>query len=90
MTSDPVAHMKFNLKLQLGGFKIGAFIKQAGLYYEGYVEDIDLIRQQHQADTVSTFGVRRSRCSAPSSGHGKTPDIGDEDKVHYILCDSVV
>ena len=30
------------------------------LYYEGYVDDIDLVKQQHQAYTVSTFGIRRS------------------------------
>ena len=36
-------------------------LKKVGVYYEGYVDDIDLVRQQHQAYTVSTFGVRRSR-----------------------------
>ena len=36
-------------------------LKKVGLYYEGYVDDIDLVRQQHQAYTVSTFGIRRSR-----------------------------
>ena len=35
-------------------------LRQVGLYYEGYVHDIDLVRQQHQAYTVSTFGIRRS------------------------------
>ena len=35
-------------------------LKKVGLYYEGYVDDIDLVRQQHQACTVSTFGIRRS------------------------------
>jgi hypothetical protein len=54
-------------------------LKKVGLYYEGYVEDIALVRQQHQADTVSTFGVRRSRCSA--SG-GASDDVV---KVHYSV-----
>ena len=36
-------------------------LKQVGLYYEGYIEDIDLIRQKHLAATVSLFGIRRSR-----------------------------
>ena len=35
-------------------------LKKVGLYYEGCVDDIELVRQQHQAYTVSTFGVRRS------------------------------
>ena len=35
-------------------------LKKVGLYYEGYVDDIDLLQQQHQAYTVSTYGIRRS------------------------------
>ena len=42
-------------------------LKQVGLYYEGYVEDIDLIRQKHLAATVSSFGIRRSRSNTNST-----------------------
>ena len=46
-------------------------LKKSGLYYEGYVQDIDLVRQQRQADTVSTFGVRKSWSSGGGNTHGK-------------------
>ena len=36
-------------------------LKKVGFYYEGFVEDIDSVRQKHQAATVSTYGIRRSR-----------------------------
>ena len=39
-------------------------LNRVGQYFEGYVEDIDLIRQKHQAATVTTYGVRRSRSNA--------------------------
>ena len=41
-------------------------LRRVGLYYEGYVDDtvLDVLRQQHQAYTVSTFGIRRSTSTA--------------------------
>ena len=41
-------------------------LKLVGKYYEGFVTDVELVKQQHQADTVCTFGVRRSRYSKQS------------------------
>ena len=42
-------------------------LKQVGLYYKGYIEDTYLIRQQHLAATVSSFGIRRSRSNTNST-----------------------
>ena len=42
-------------------------LKQVGLYYKGYVEDIDAIRQKHLAATMSSFGIRRSRSNTNST-----------------------
>ena len=33
-------------------------LKRVGNYFEGYVEDIEAVRQKHQASTVSTYGCR--------------------------------
>ena len=33
----------------------------------GYIEDVDLIRQQHVAAIVSSFGIRRSRSNTNST-----------------------
>ena len=32
-----------------------------GLYFEGFVDDADALLEQHKADTVTTYGTRRSR-----------------------------
>ena len=42
-------------------------LKQVGLYYEGYIENTNLIRQKHLAATVSSFGIRRSRSNTNST-----------------------
>ena len=49
-------------------------LKKVGLYYEGFVEDIDSLRQKHQAATVSTYGIRRSR----SNNHRKIEENDDQ------------
>ena len=65
-------------------------LKKVGLYYEGYVDDIDLVRQQHQAYIVSTFGIRRSwvnnattHTSAVDEVSTCTDTKGKENKVLY-------
>ena len=55
-------------------------LKKVGLYYEGYVDDVDLVRQQHQAYTVSTFGIRRSWANNAVDNHS-SQDQGKENKV---------
>ena len=38
--------------------KLGKRVEESGAWF---VEDIDSVRQKHQAATVSTYGIRRSR-----------------------------
>ena len=63
-------------------------LKQVGLYYEKYVENIDLIRQKHFTATVSSFGNRRSRSNAnpvETQSINKCHDCNDkENKVSII------
>lgn len=58
-------------------------LNKVGLYYEGYVDDIDLVRQQHQAYTVSSFGIRRSWANSTESISAGVDDQfeGKENKV---------
>ena len=65
-------------------------LKQVGFYYEGYVEDIDLIRQKHLAATVSSFGIRRSRSNTNSTEKERSVEKCDnqndkENKVSVIF-----
>ena len=32
-----------------------------GCYYEGFVDDYDLVLSQHSMESVTTYGVRKSR-----------------------------
>ena len=61
-------------------------LKKVGLYYEGCVDDIDLVRQQHQAYTVSTFGVRRSWSNNATTrvDNLSSQAQGKENKVDYM------
>ena len=36
-------------------------LKSNGLYFEGYVNDVDHLLEHHRAETVTTYGTRRSR-----------------------------
>ena len=33
---------------------------RSGSYYEGYVDDLSLVLEKYQRDTISTWGTRRS------------------------------
>ena len=55
-----------------------------GNYFEGYVDDIEAVRQKHQASTVSTYGVRRSRINTASNGSNKTEACGDIEKENEV------
>jgi len=54
-----------------------------GLYYEGFVEDIDSIRQKHQAATVSTYGIRRSRTNSLQTREVNSGDKGNKVGITY-------
>ena len=43
-------------------------LNKNGLYYEGFVEDVESTMTRFQADTVTTFGTRKSRYSTGSAG----------------------
>ena len=64
-------------------------LKQVALYYEGFVEDIDLVRQKHLAATVLSIGIRRSRSNvypADTQSVEKYDDHNDkENKVSIYL-----
>ena len=36
-------------------------LKLRGTYYEGFVEDLESLLTKFKAETVTTFGIRRSR-----------------------------
>ena len=38
-----------------------ANLEAKGVYYEGLVEDVDWLLDQHRLATVTTYGTRRSR-----------------------------
>lgn len=38
-----------------------AKLSPRGVYFEGFVEDADCLLEQYKAETVTTYGVRRSR-----------------------------
>lgn len=48
-----------------------------GVYFEGFVDDADSLLEQYKAETVTTYGVRRSR-----GKNSKTleQDCSEEDK----------
>ena len=46
-------------------------LKRVGLYYEGIVDDVNLVRQKHQADTVYLWGSKVTVLSWVQCGHTK-------------------
>ena len=36
-------------------------LQRRGCYYEGFVDDYDLVLSQHCMESVTTYGVRKSR-----------------------------
>lgn len=36
-------------------------LKRCGRYYEGFVNDYDLVLSQHCVESVATYGVRKSK-----------------------------
>ena len=64
-----------------------------GLYYEGFVEDIDLVRQKHLTATVSSFGIRRSRSNvnpAETQSVEKCDDHNDKENKMSIYLNSYI
>ena len=49
-----------------------------GCYYEGFVDDYDLVLSQHSMESVTTYGVRKSRRNV------SVEDKENESKVSYV------
>jgi len=52
-------------------------LKPVENYFEGYIEDVQVVRQKHQVSTVSTYGVRRSRQNTEASNKTEMCDNVD-------------
>ena len=66
-------------------------LKHVGLYYEGFVEDIDLVRQKHLTAIMSSFGIRRSRSNvnpAETQSVEKCDDHNDKENKMSIYLNS--
>ena len=56
-----------------------------GCYYEGFVDDYDLLISQHCMESVTTYGVRKSRRSVfGNHPNGSVEDKENESKVSYV------
>ena len=56
-----------------------------GCYYEGFVDDYDLLISQHCMESVTTYGVRKSRRNVfGNHPNGSVEDNENESKVSYV------
>ena len=46
-------------------------LQLCGHYYQGFVDDYEAILSQHRIETVTSYGVRRSRQNSSGSEHVK-------------------
>ena len=53
-------------------------LEPRGRYYEGFVEDLDSLLTKFKAETVTTFGVRKSRYLDGSNDRIREPADGQE------------
>ena len=56
-------------------------LQLCGCYYEGFVDNYDLVLSQHCMESVTTYGVRKSRKKAAS-----TEDKENETEASYRCC----
>ena len=54
-----------------------------GCYYEGFVDDYDLVISQHCMESVTTYRVRKSRRNV-SGTNVSVEDKENESKVSYV------
>ena len=55
-------------------------LQLCGQYYEGFVDDYEAIYTRHRIETVTSYGVRRSRqyaSSKSSSRHSENIEVQD-------------
>ena len=62
-------------------------LKPVGVYYEGVVDDATAVVERLTAETVTTFGTRRSRQLQPSQASKENiPVKNQDDEVSYTMC----
>ena len=44
-------------------------LKLCGVYYEGFVTDLEGTLEKHRVDTISTFSIRKSRKTVAGQHH---------------------
>ena len=61
-------------------------LKLRGTYYEGFVEDLDSLLTKFKAETVTTFGIRRSRYTdGNSSDRIREPSEKKENDITVLV-----
>ena len=62
-------------------------LKPVGVYYEGLVDDATAVVERLTAETVTTFGTRRSRQLQLSQADKENISVKDQnDEVSYTRC----
>ena len=59
-------------------------LQRVGTYYEGYIDDFDLVFEDYRRDTVTSWGTRRS------SSVIKTPAVEDKENKSPFLNNELV
>ena len=60
-----------------------AGLRPCGVYYEGFVTDLEGVLQKHRVDTVSTFSIRKSRQTVAGKQHAKI-ELDNENQVNLL------
>ena len=60
-----------------------AGLRPCGVYYEGFVIDLEGVLQKHHVDTVSTFSIRKSRQTVAGKQHAKI-ELDNENQVNFV------
>ena len=64
-----------------------ASLRPCGIYYEGFVTDLEGVLQKHRVDTMSTFSIRKSHQTVAEKQQAKT-ELDSENQVNQ-LCNRV-
>ena len=60
-----------------------AGLRPCGIYYEGFVTDLEGVLQKHRVDTMSTFSIRKSRQTVAGKQQPKI-ELDSENQVNKI------
>ena len=50
-------------------------LSRVGEYYEGFVKNVDDLLAKHSTETVTTYGIRRSRKIGNTAGNKENHDL---------------